>query len=66
MKYNRLMCAIEIKNGDFWQVALTPPQMDMVMDLIRQMHDGTIKVLHNKLAMEFLKPINKRIPEIKP
>ncbi len=53
MKYNRLMVAVEIKNGDFWQVALKPEQMDAVMDLIKQLHGGTVKVLRNKLAMEF-------------
>ena len=56
MKYNRLMCAIEIKNGDFWQVALQPEQMDMVMDLIRQIHGGTIKVKRNKLPLSFVEP----------
>lgn len=56
MKYKRLMVAIEIKNGDFWQVALRPEQMDAIVDLIRQMHGGVVKVLRNKLAMEFVGP----------
>lgn len=53
MKYKALVVAMQNKQGDFWQVALTPGQQEMVVSLIGQLHGGSIKILHNKLPLTF-------------
>jgi hypothetical protein len=47
----RLMAALESEKGDFWQVALTLEEQLTVLDLIQQLHDGTVKLLRNKLPI---------------
>ena len=50
------MCAfIENKKGDFWQISLDDEQQAMVMDLIGQMHGGTLKIIRNKLPLYYQK-----------
>lgn len=53
MKAKSICAFIENKKGDFWQIALDEDQQSMVMDLIGQMHDGTIKILKNKMPLYY-------------
>jgi len=53
MKYSRLMVAVENKSGGFWQVALSDEEQQYVINLISQLHGGTVKILNNKLPLEF-------------
>lgn len=55
MKAKSICAFVENKKGDFWQIALDENQQAMVMDLIGQMHDGTVKVLKNKLPLYYEK-----------
>jgi hypothetical protein len=48
MKYKRLAVFIENKSGSFYQVALSQTEMDMVVDLIVQMQDGSIKIRNER------------------
>ena len=50
MKYKRLAVFIENKSGTFYQVALQGNEMDMVANLISQIHDGTIKVMKEQFT----------------
>jgi hypothetical protein len=55
MRYKGLMCALQNKKGDFWQVLLTKEQQGMVASFIEQLHGGAIKVIDNKLPIYFEK-----------
>lgn len=56
MRAKSICAFIENKKGDFWQIALDEDQRNMVMDLIGQMHDGTIKILKNRVDLTYKKP----------
>ena len=55
MKMKSIVAFVENKKGDFWQVALVKDQQPYVSDLIKQLHGGTIKILNNKLPLEYQK-----------
>lgn len=54
MKAKRMMAAVENRKGDFWQIALTEPEMAVVLGVIGQLHGGHIKVLRNKMPLYFV------------
>ena len=56
MKYKRLVTFIENKSGNFYQVQLEQKEMDMVADLISQMHNGKIKVGKGKYPFTIVEP----------
>ena len=60
MKYKRLAVFVENKKGDFYYVVLSQNEMDMVANLISQIHNGIIKVGKEKYPFKFLLPQEKK------
>ena len=52
MKYNRLIAMVENKSGGIYQIALTDAQQGYVIDLISQLHRGSVKIMSPKLPLE--------------
>ena len=55
MKCNTLTVLLENKSGSVYQVALTQDEMEWVLNLIAQLHNGVIKALPGKLLLTFTK-----------
>ena len=55
MKCNTLTVLLENKSGSVYQVALTQDEMEWVLNLIAQLHNGVIKALPGKLPLTFTK-----------
>lgn len=47
----RCVVAIENKSGDFWQIALSDYQQDLIIQFLEEIHEGKIKVIRNKLPI---------------
>ena len=55
MKAKSIVVFVENKKGDFWQVSLNKTEKTYVVNLLSQIHNGTIKILHNKLPLYYPK-----------
>ena len=65
MKYKRLAVFIENKKGKFYQVWLKQNEMDMVANLISQIHEGTIKVNREEFPLQIIEPKKNELPNNK-
>jgi len=59
MKVNRIFVAVENKSGSCYQIALTDSEQNAVIDLIQQMHKGTVKAVRGKLPFTLGERPNK-------
>ena len=55
MKCNTLTVLLENKSGGVYQVALTKNEMEWVLNLISQLHNGVIKALPGEASTHFHK-----------
>ena len=63
-KTHRLAVIIFPTRGGAYQVNLTEGESQMVSDLVKQMHNGTVKALPKRLALSLIKP-KKNLPATK-
>ena len=60
MKAKSICAFVENKKGDFRQIVLTETQQEMLMDLICQLHNGSIKVRREIIGLKYKKQSHDR------